>query len=81
VAARSDTQVARVAVFLAATRGRGEARARHEEGMQAVREAETALQRDIGPKPYLPMVGMAPSSGCMRISCTPPRRWLIIAAR
>ncbi|CAN0626367.1 tyrosine aminotransferase [Burkholderia multivorans] len=28
--------------------------------MQAVREAETALQRDIGPKPYLPMVGMAP---------------------
>ena len=27
--------------------------------MGAVREAETALQRDLGPKPYLPMVGLA----------------------
>ena len=27
--------------------------------MGAVREAETALQRDIGPKPYLPMIGLA----------------------
>lgn len=27
--------------------------------MGAVREAETALQRDSGPKPYLPMVGLA----------------------
>ncbi|RAB68021.1 aminotransferase class I/II-fold pyridoxal phosphate-dependent enzyme, partial [Burkholderia multivorans] len=27
--------------------------------MGAVREAETALQRESGPKPYLPMVGLA----------------------